>query len=52
VDIFLPLLVPVAPHFFVGAGPEYFRELVDSDQNDVDNDATAIDARFLMGGWL
>jgi hypothetical protein len=47
-----PLLVHVATHLFLGAGPFVFHELVDSDQNQVENDATTVGANFVMGGWL
>jgi hypothetical protein len=46
-----PLLIHVAEHFFLGAGPFLFHELSDSDQNQVENDATKFGASFLMGGW-
>jgi hypothetical protein len=48
----VPLLLHAATHFFLGVGPYVYHELADSDQNQVENDATAVGARFLLGGWF
>jgi len=52
VNLEAPLLVHVARHFFVGAGPTVYHELSSTDQNDVSNQATQFGASALVGGWL
>jgi hypothetical protein len=52
VSLDAPLLVHVARHFFVGAGPTAYRELSDTDQNGYSNQATQFGASGIVGGWL
>jgi hypothetical protein len=47
-----PLLVHPATHFFFGAGPVFFHELLDKDQYDYENDATTIGLSLMLGGWV
>jgi len=47
-----PLLVHPATHFFFGAGPVFFHELLDKDQYDYENDATILGLSFVLGGWV
>ena len=48
----LPLLLHPSSHFFVGLGPFVFHELSDRDQYSQENDATALGASLLLGGWF
>jgi hypothetical protein len=52
VQLSLPIVVVVAAPFFVGAGPFFYQELSDSDQNGYENNASLLGASFLLGGWL
>lgn len=47
-----PLLVHRATHFFFGAGPVFFHELLDKDQYDYENDATTIGLSLMLGGLV
>lgn len=54
VALYAPLLAHVAPHFFAGFGPIVLHDLLNNDQKPgaVDNLATRIGARLVVGGWL
>jgi hypothetical protein len=52
----VPLVVRVAPHFFVGLGPSASRDLSNaitfSQGQQTTNNGTSLGAGFLVGGWL
>ncbi len=52
IDISAPLLLHPSSHFFVGAGPFFFRELSDKDQYNFQNDATSLGVSLVLGGWF
>jgi hypothetical protein len=47
-----PVLFHAASHFFAGAGPYWSHDLSRRDQNDRENNATLLGARFVLGGWI
>ena len=52
-NLYLPLLVHLAPHFFVGLGPSIYHDLTrTSDGRDYQNLRTTLGAGFVIGGWL
>ena len=51
--LYAPLLVHLAPHFFVGAGPSLYHDLSRTiDHVDYQNLRTTLGAGFVIGGWL
>ena len=50
-EIYAPLLIHPAPHFFVGFGPDFFIDLV-HDVGPTENRRTYWGATSLVGGWL
>jgi hypothetical protein len=56
IGAYVPLLVHVAPHFFVGFGPSISRDLATTitfaQGQQTSNNATTLGAGFVVGGWL
>jgi hypothetical protein len=52
VEFSLPLLIHMSSHFFLGAGPSVFHELIDQDQYDYENEETSVGVSSMLGGWL
>ena len=53
VALYVPLLVHVATHAFVGFGPSVTHDLMNRfDQNDVSNLRTTVGGHLVIGGWL
>jgi hypothetical protein len=53
VDLFAPLLVHPAQHFFVGFGPSLGHDLVQTiNESGASNQSTTIGAGFIVGAWL
>jgi hypothetical protein len=53
VGLYVPVLVHVAPHAFVGFGPTVARDLAHSiDSSNVEIPSTAFGAGLTVGGWL
>jgi hypothetical protein len=52
-DLYVPLLVHLARHFFVGFGPEVYTDLGRTYQPSGRTDlSTVLDAGLIVGGWL
>lgn len=51
-SFFVPALVHLAPHFFVGLGPSVSNDLMHTEQRGEDVRRTAFGAGTLIGGWL
>ena len=53
VDLYLPLLVHPARHFFVGLGPEVSTDLSRTyTPGNVSDQSTSVGAGLIVGGWL
>ena len=52
-NVYAPLLLHLAPHFFVGAGPSLYHDLTRTiDKRDYQNLRTTLGLGFVVGGWL
>jgi len=51
IDVFAPILIHPAAHFFLGLGPEMFRDISHS-VDSVSNKRTFYGVSSVVGGWL
>jgi hypothetical protein len=53
VDLYVPLVLQAAPHFFLGAGPSLFHEFGNAQGGpNVGGQRTTFGGTFMIGGWL